>query len=90
MVEILKTMMLEKVKERLRCLGIGLEVSVSVIELLCQQGYDKNYGARHLRRAVTSIIEDPLSEAFLTTEYQPGDIAVVDLDASGNPFIWKQ
>ncbi|RVW31068.1 Chaperone protein ClpD, chloroplastic [Vitis vinifera] len=75
---------------RLSSLGIGMEVSVSVIDLLCQQGYDKNYGARPLRRAVTLIIEDPLSEALLTEEYQPGDIAVVDLDASGNPFVRKQ
>ncbi|XP_034679376.1 chaperone protein ClpD, chloroplastic isoform X2 [Vitis riparia] len=87
--EILNTM-LQEVKERLSSLGIGMEVSVSVIDLLCQQGYDKNYGARPLRRAVTLIIEDPLSEALLTEEYQPGDIAVVDLDASGNPFVRKQ
>lgn len=89
MLEILNTM-LQEVKERLSSLGIGMEVSVSVIDLLCQQGYDKNYGARPLRRAVTLIIEDPLSEALLTEEYQPGDIAVVDLDASGNPFVRKQ
>ncbi|KAJ9671300.1 hypothetical protein PVL29_025135 [Vitis rotundifolia] len=89
MLEILNTM-LQEVKERLSSLGIGLEVSVSVIDLLCQQGYDKNYGARPLRRAVTLIIEDPLSEALLTEEYQPGDIAAVDLDASGNPSVRKQ
>ncbi|XP_031277262.1 chaperone protein ClpD, chloroplastic [Pistacia vera] len=86
MLEILN-MMLQEVKERLISLGIGLEVSESVKDLVCQQGYDKAYGARPLRRAVTSIIEDLVSEAVLTGDYKPGDTAIVDLDASGNPFV---
>lgn len=86
MLEILN-LMLREVKARLISLGIGLEVSESIKELVCQQGYDKAYGARPLRRAVTSIIEDPLSEALLSGNYKPGDTAVIDLDASGNPFV---
>ncbi|KAJ0113272.1 hypothetical protein Patl1_01355 [Pistacia atlantica] len=86
MLEILN-MMLQEVKERLISLGIGLEVSESVKDLVRQQGYDKAYGARPLRRAVTSIIEDLVSEAVLTGDYKPGDTAIVDLDASGNPFV---
>ncbi|KAH7516882.1 hypothetical protein ACOSP7_000230 [Xanthoceras sorbifolium] len=86
MLEILN-LMLQEVKERLMSLGIGLEVSESIKSLVCQQGYDKTYGARPLRRAVTSIIEDLLSEAVLSGDYKPGDTAVIDLDASGNPFV---
>lgn len=86
MLEILD-IMLREVKERLISLGIGLEVSESVKDLVCQQGYDQAYGARPLRRAVTSIIEDLVSEAVLTGDYKPGDTAIVDLDASGNPFV---
>ncbi|KAI9178302.1 hypothetical protein LWI28_024900 [Acer negundo] len=86
MLEILN-LMLQEVKARLISLGIGLEVSESIKDLICQQGYDKTYGARPLRRAVTSIIEDLLSEAFLAGDYKPGDTAVIDLDASGNPYV---
>uniref|UniRef100_A0A6N2L516 Clp R domain-containing protein n=1 Tax=Salix viminalis TaxID=40686 RepID=A0A6N2L516_SALVM len=80
-------LMLQEVKERLISLGIGLEVSESIKDLICQQGYDKFYGARPLRRAVTQVIENPLSEAFLAGEYKPGDTAFIDLDASGNPVV---
>ncbi|KAJ6386719.1 hypothetical protein OIU78_016619 [Salix suchowensis] len=80
-------LMLQEVKERLISRGIGLEVSESIKDLICQQGYDKFYGARPLRRAVTQVIENPLSEAFLAGEYKPGDTAFIDLDASGNPVV---
>ncbi|KAH8486555.1 hypothetical protein H0E87_025534 [Populus deltoides] len=79
--------MLQDVKERLISLGIGLEVSESIKDIVCQQGYDQFYGARPLRRAVTQIIENPLSEAFLAGDFKPGDTAFFDLDASGNPVV---
>lgn len=71
-------------------LGIGLELSESVIDLICQVGYDQAYGARPLRRAVTMIVEDPLSEAFLYGDPKPGDTFVIDLDPTGNPFVKNQ
>ncbi|KAF2311645.1 hypothetical protein GH714_025527 [Hevea brasiliensis] len=83
-------LMLQEVKERLISLGIGLEVSESIKDLVCQQGYDKIYGARPLRRAVTQIIENPISEALLAGGFKPGDTAIVDLDASGNPVVINQ
>ncbi|XP_028551372.1 chaperone protein ClpD, chloroplastic [Dendrobium catenatum] len=86
MMEILNIMLIE-VKRRLLSLGMGLEVSDSVKDLVCQQGYDKSYGARPLRRAVTQIIEDVISEAILAGDYKPGDTVVIDVGASGNPFV---
>ncbi|PKU78126.1 Chaperone protein ClpD1, chloroplastic [Dendrobium catenatum] len=81
MMEILNIMLIE-VKRRLLSLGMGLEVSDSVKDLVCQQGYDKSYGARPLRRAVTQIIEDVISEAILAGDYKPGDTVVIDVGAS--------
>lgn len=86
MLEILN-IMLREVKARLLSLGIGLEVSEAIKDLVCQQGYDRSFGARPLRRAVTHYIEDVISEALLAGNYKPGDTAVVDVDASGNPFV---
>ena len=82
--------MLKEVKQRLLSLGVRLEVSDAIMDLICQQGFDRSYGARPLRRAVTLIIEDPLSEALLSGEYKPGDTAIVDLDHSGNPVVTNQ
>ncbi|KAK6147942.1 hypothetical protein DH2020_018854 [Rehmannia glutinosa] len=83
MLEILD-IMLHEVKERLTSLGIGLEVSEAIMDLICQQGYDRSYGARPLRRAVTQIIEDLVSESLLSGDYKPGDIALILLDDSGD------
>ncbi|KAI3839358.1 hypothetical protein MKW92_044734 [Papaver armeniacum] len=82
------SIMLKEVKERLMSLGIGLEVSEAIVDLVCRQGYDRSYGARPLRRAITHLIEDILSEAVLAGDCKPGDTAVIDVDAaSGKPFV---
>ncbi|CAN6813378.1 unnamed protein product [Brassica oleracea] len=86
MMEILN-LMLQDLKSRLVALGVGLEVSEPVKELICRQGYDPAYGARPLRRTVTEIVEDPLSEAFLAGSFKPGDTAFVVLDDTGNPSV---
>ncbi|PKA58931.1 Chaperone protein ClpD, chloroplastic [Apostasia shenzhenica] len=86
MMEILN-IMLEEVKGRLLSLGMGLHVSDLVKDLVCQQGYDKSFGARPLRRAVTQFIEDVISEALLAGDYRPGDTLLIDTDASGNPSV---
>lgn len=80
-------MMLEEVKKRLVSFGINLEVSVPVLELICEQGFDRSYGARPLRRALTLIIENPLSESLLSGEFEKGDTAVIEIDGSGNPVV---
>ncbi|KAL5564729.1 hypothetical protein UlMin_027893 [Ulmus minor] len=79
--------MLKEVKGRLVSLGISLEVSESIKDFICQQGYNKTYGARPLRRAITSTIEDVLSEALLAGDFKPGDTAILDLDCNGNPCV---
>ncbi|XP_026377096.1 chaperone protein ClpD, chloroplastic-like [Papaver somniferum] len=87
MVEIV-SIMLKEVKERLMSLGIGLEISDAIVDLVCRQGYDRSYGARPLRRAITHLIEDVLSEAVLAGDCKPGETAVIDVDAaSGKPFV---
>ncbi|XP_073053849.1 chaperone protein ClpD, chloroplastic-like [Primulina eburnea] len=89
MLEILDVM-LHEVKKRLTLMGIGLEISEPVMDLICQQGYDRSYGARPLRRAVTLIIEDLLSESILSGDFKSGDVAVIQLDEGGNPVVRNQ
>ncbi|CAL0327723.1 unnamed protein product [Lupinus luteus] len=80
-------MLLQDLKKRVMTLGIDLKVSESVKNLVCQQGYNPTYGARPLRRAITSIIEDPLSEAFLVGKCKQGDTVFIDLDSNGNTIV---
>lgn len=62
-------------------------MSDAMKDLICQEGYDKSYGARPLRRAVTHLIEDVISEAILFGEYKPGDTILMDTDAEGKPCL---
>ncbi|XP_060205330.1 chaperone protein ClpD, chloroplastic isoform X2 [Lycium barbarum] len=89
MLEILN-LMLAEVRARLVSFGISLEVSEDVMELICQQGFDRNYGARPLRRAVTQMVEDLLSESLLSGDFMAGDVAMIHLDESGNPVVINQ
>ena len=78
---------LQEVRSRLLALGIGLEISDSMKNLISQQGYDRSYGARLLRRAVTQLVEDVISEAILSGQFKPGDTILMDTDATGKPCL---
>jgi ATP-dependent Clp protease ATP-binding subunit ClpC len=75
-------MYLKRVNEQAVSMGIVIELSDPVKDLLVDQGYDPNLGARPLRRAVQRFIEDPLSEEFLLGRFQSGDTIIADLDES--------
>lgn len=79
--------MLQEVKQKLISLGIRLEVTDAMKKLIYQRGYSREYGARPLRRAVTALLEDPLSEKLLTGDYFPGETVTMDVDSAGNPVM---
>ncbi|MGB3694857.1 MAG: ATP-dependent Clp protease ATP-binding subunit [Spirulinaceae cyanobacterium] len=62
---------------------IALEVTDSFKAKVVDEGYDPNYGARPLRRAIMRLLEDSLAEAILSGEVEDGDVAKVDLDEEG-------
>ena len=65
--------MLKNLTERIRGLGIEVEFDSSVAERVAEVGFDAIYGARPLRRAVQSNVEDALSEKILEGEISKGD-----------------
>ncbi len=69
---------LAKVRERLRERGHELDLTDEAKEFLIRKGSNLDYGARPLRRALESYIEDPLSEELLRGEFQGKDLIVVD------------
>lgn len=69
---------LAKFCERLKDRKITLEFSDTSKELLVEKGYDEKYGARPLRRAVESCLEDPLAEAILRGDVKDGEPLMVD------------
>ena len=67
--------MLEKIKTRLLEKDIKIEVDKSAKDLVIKKGTDTNYGARPLRRAIQTIIEDKLAEEILDGNLKAGDTA---------------
>ncbi len=58
--------------------GLALEITDAAKNLVADRGFDIQYGARPLKRAIQSEIEDPLSEMLLREEAKPGDTIVID------------
>jgi ATP-dependent Clp protease ATP-binding subunit ClpC len=71
--------LLVRTVEQLALQGIGLELTKEARVFIAEQGYDPQLGARPLRRAIQSLVEDPLSEKLLWKEFRVGETIVVDL-----------
>ena len=65
--------------------GLKLEITDAAKNLVADRGFDIQYGARPLKRAIQSEIEDPLSEILLREEAKAGDTIVIDAD--GNKIV---
>jgi ATP-dependent Clp protease ATP-binding subunit ClpC len=68
-------LLLEQVRGRLVEQSIALEVGDDVKEFLMAEGFDEEYGARPLRRAIQSHLDDALADAILAGELHPGQTA---------------
>ena len=76
-------LMMKDLFKRLSERELSIEVTDEVKDYLAKDGYNEAYGARPLRRLIQKKIEDQLAEEILTNAYQPGDIILLKLDASG-------
>lgn len=74
--------MLSSLQKRLKELEIDVEFSDMAVTEIAKEGFDKVYGARPLRRAIQSKIEDKLSEMILTNELLPNTKHIVDFKDS--------
>ena len=73
-------LMLVRVREHLQRQGLSLLVTEEAKAAMVEQGFDKVYGARPLRRVIQTEIEDPLSEELLRTEFSIGDLVTIDVE----------
>ena len=77
--------LMKQVGKRIRDLGMEIELTESAKELLAKKGYDPQYGARPLRRVITSMVEDRFSEAMLDGIVKPGHLAIIDAVETTDP-----
>jgi len=66
-------LMLEALNKRLKERGLEVEVTPEAKEILIKEGFHEEYGARPLRRAIQTLVEDQISDGVLAGKFQPGD-----------------
>ena len=76
--EAIVNIQMAEVVGRLKELKIALELDPDARELLVEQGFDPEFGARPIRRALRRLIEDPLSEELLKSRFKSGATVLVE------------
>ena len=73
-------MMLNRLRARMKDSGLHFEITEAAKNLIVDQGTDIEFGARPLRRAITRLVEDPLSEDVLAGLFPEGSTVLIDVD----------
>lgn len=83
--------LMKGVMKRIKDLGFGLELTEEAKSFLADKGYDVQFGARPLHRAIQKYLEDPLAEEILNMSVKPGDTLIAELDKEKDKikFIYK-
>jgi len=81
--------LMKGVMNRLKNLGFSLELATDAKEFLADKGYDSQFGARPLHRAIQKYLEDPLAEDILNMTIKPGDVMIAELDKEGNKLKFR-
>lgn len=82
-VKLMTDMLAKRVQENM---GISVSFTDKAIEKIAEEGYDKAYGARPLRRAIQSKIEDAFAEEYLQGDFKAGDKVSVGVKTNGFLF----
>ena len=80
---------LEKLLKRIKAIGYGVELTDKAKDFLTEKGYDPQYGARPLNRAIQKYLEDPIAEEILKSEIKEGELIMVDLDVKKKELKFK-
>ncbi len=64
-------------KKRLAQQNITLDISVQALDLIGEAGFDPVYGARPLKRSIQELLENPLAQKLLSSEFGSGDVVTV-------------
>ena len=79
-------LMVDELRNRLIGQGMSIELTDAARDFVAKEGTDPVYGARPLRRAIQTLVEDRLAEELLQGKWKAGDIVLVDSDGKGLSF----
>ena len=69
---------IEKLYQRVKALGYQLELTPKALDFIADKGFDKQYGARPLKRAIQKYVEDLLAEEIINGNIHENDVLVMD------------
>ncbi|MFT6730942.1 MAG: ATP-dependent Clp protease ATP-binding subunit ClpC [Glaciecola sp.] len=75
--------------KRIKDLGYDLKLTKKAKDYIADKGFDKEYGARPLKRAIQKYIEDALAEEIINSQLQEGDTIHMDLDTKADELTIK-
>ena len=80
---------LKKLYARIKDLGYELNLSDTAKAFIAEKGFDKQFGARPLKRAIQKYVEDALAEEIITSKIGNGDEIFMDLDETTQELVVK-
>ncbi|WP_339715002.1 ATP-dependent Clp protease ATP-binding subunit [uncultured Kriegella sp.] len=78
-----------KLFERIKDIGYNLNLTEKAKDYIAEKGFDKQYGARPLKRAIQKYIEDALAEEIVNSKLEEGDSIFMDLDSKKGELTIK-
>ena len=78
---------LGKLFSRITALGYNIELTEKAKDFLAEKGYDQQFGARPLNRAIQKYLEDPIAEEILKGEVEEGGTLVADYSGEGDVLL---
>src|SRR6478735_2921049 len=81
--------LMKGVMKRLTNLGLGMELTPEAKDFIAEKGYDSQFGARPLHRAIQKYLEDPLAEEILNTSIKAGDVVIAELDKENEKIKFR-
>jgi ATP-dependent Clp protease ATP-binding subunit ClpC len=81
--------LMKGVLKRLNNLGFSLELTEEAKSFIADKGYDQQFGARPLHRAIQKYLEDPLAEEILNMNIKAGDVLQADLDKENGKLVFS-
>ena len=79
---------MKDVMKRLNSLGFLLELTDSAKKFIAEKGYDQQFGARPLHRAIQKYLEDPLAEEILGQQIKEGDKVIADYSEEEKKIVF--
>jgi ATP-dependent Clp protease ATP-binding subunit ClpC len=88
-INVIIDIIMKNVLKRMKDLGFSLSLTESARKFLVEKGYDQQFGARPLHRAIQKYLEDPLAEEILNRTLGDGDQALADYDDEAGKIVFK-